>query len=85
MPLRTGQVAMNPVVRVGLGKGVAGTPPGFDEAAEQLGVTVDELMSASGEPPFDLEAAAATLGVTVEELTEALPPPPQQGGPPPQS
>ncbi|MEM8643141.1 MAG: hypothetical protein AAGG51_30645 [Cyanobacteria bacterium P01_G01_bin.54] len=85
MPLRTGQVAMNSVVRVGLGNGAAGTLPGFDQAAEQLGVTVDELMAALGEPPFDLNAAATTLGVTLEELREALPPPPQQQpGPPPQ-
>ncbi|MEO0987022.1 MAG: YHYH protein [Cyanobacteria bacterium J06639_14] len=65
--------------------GSADPPPGFSEAAAQLGVTVEELMAALGEPPFDLEAAAATLGVTVEELTEALPSPPQQQpGPPPQ-
>ncbi|MEO0868809.1 MAG: hypothetical protein AAFY17_10245 [Cyanobacteria bacterium J06642_11] len=65
--------------------GEATVPPGFDEAATQLGVTIDELMAALGEPPFDLEAAAATLSVTVEELTEALPPPPQQQpDPPPQ-
>lgn len=65
--------------------GAADPPPGFSEAAAQLGVTVKELMAALGEPPFDLEAAAATLGVSVDELTEALPSPPQQQpGPPPQ-
>ncbi len=58
--------------------GEAAVPPGFDEAATQLGVTTDELMAALGEPPFDLEAAAVTLNVMVEELRDALPPPPQQ-------
>lgn len=62
----------------------AGAPPGFSEAADTLGVTLDELMAALGQPPFDIEAAAATLGVTTQELTNALPPPPQQQpGPPP--
>lgn len=56
--------------------GTAGTPPGFSEAATQLGVTVDELMAALGEPPFDLSTAAAKLGVTTKELKSALPPAP---------
>ncbi|MEL7313407.1 MAG: hypothetical protein AAFN08_00450 [Cyanobacteria bacterium J06559_3] len=63
--------------RPGGPRGEAAVPPGFAEAATKLGATVDELMAALGEPPFDL-AAAATLGVTTMELTEALPPPPQQ-------
>jgi hypothetical protein len=56
-----------------------GGPPDFTEAAEALGVTMDELLAALGPPPPDLEAAAATLGVTVEELQAALPPPPRPG------
>ncbi|MEE3115673.1 MAG: hypothetical protein VX321_06220, partial [Actinomycetota bacterium] len=56
-----------------------GGPPDFTEAAETLGVTMDELLAALGPPPPDLEAAAATLGVTVEELQAALPPPPRPG------
>jgi hypothetical protein len=54
------------------GPGAGG--PDFTEAAEVLGVTVDELLDALGPPPPDLEAAAATLGVTMEELQAALPP-----------
>lgn len=53
-----------------------GVPPGLEEAAETLGVTVRELLQAlrnSGGPPPDLEKAAATLGITVEELRSALP------------
>ena len=57
--------------------GPDGAPPDFTEAAEVLGVTLDELLAALGPPPPDLEVAAATLGVTVEELQAALPPPPQ--------
>lgn len=56
--------------------GNSSVPPGFSEAAEQLGVTPDELMTALGRPPFDLDAAAVTLGVTVEALEAALPAPP---------
>ncbi|MEL6814958.1 MAG: YHYH protein, partial [Cyanobacteria bacterium J06598_3] len=64
----------------GAGNGGNGVPPSFDEAAAQLGVTVDELMAALGRPPFNLEAAATTLGVTVEDLSEALPARPPQPG-----
>lgn len=53
-------------------------PPGFAEAAEELGVTLDELMTALGTPPFDLDAAAAQLGVSAAELEETLPPPPRR-------
>jgi hypothetical protein len=64
--------------RGGMGAGGPdGAPPDFTEAAEVLGVTLDELLAALGPPPPDLEVAAATLGVTVEELQAALPPPPQ--------
>ena len=51
---------------------------------DQLGVTVEELREALGDPsdgPPDFEAAAAQLGVTVEELKEALGVP--EGGAPP--
>ncbi len=54
----------------------SGGPPDFTDAAAVLGVTVDELNAALGQPPFDLDAAATTLGVTAAELEAALPPPP---------
>lgn len=54
----------------------AGKPPDFSEAAAQLGITVDELMTALGKPPFDLDNAAVQLGITTEELQEVLPPRP---------
>ena len=60
------------------GGGPGNGAPNFSEAADQLGVSVDELTAALGEPPFDLEAAAKELNVTVEELREALPLPPAQ-------
>jgi len=63
----------------GPGEGGPGGPPDFTEAAEALGVTMAELLTALGPPPPDLEAAAAALGVTVEELQAALPPPPRPG------
>lgn len=51
-----------------------GGPPDFAVAAEQLGVTEEELVAALGDPnqEQDFEAAAEELGVTVEELEEAL-------------
>ncbi|MEM6566501.1 MAG: YHYH protein [Pseudomonadota bacterium] len=58
-----------------------GTPPGFDEAAEALGVTTEALLEAmrsSGGGRPDLDAAAETLGVSEADLREALPPPPNQ-------
>lgn len=64
------------------GDGAAGQlPPGFDDAAEALGVTTEELMLAlgdlqSGRP--DLAAAAKTLGITEDALRTALPPPPNR-------
>ncbi|MEE3251847.1 MAG: hypothetical protein VX268_06315, partial [Actinomycetota bacterium] len=63
----------------GPGEGGPGGPPDFTEAAEALGVTVDELLAALGPPPPDLEAAAETRGVTAEALRAALPPPPRPG------
>ena len=51
-----------------------GGPPDFAVAAEQLGVTEEELVAALGDPnqEQDFEAAAEELGATVEELEEAL-------------
>lgn len=54
----------------------AGGAPDFSDAAAALGVTVDELEAALGQPPFDLAAAATALGVTEAELEAALPAPP---------
>ncbi|MGL5862498.1 MAG: YHYH protein [Phycicoccus sp.] len=53
-----------------------GGPPDLTEAAKTLGVTVDELEAALGQPPFDLAAAAKKLGVSESELEAALPAPP---------
>jgi YHYH protein len=60
----------------GGGPGGGGGAPDFTDAAAALGVTVDELTAALGQPPFDLDEAAATLGVTVTDLEAALPAPP---------
>ena len=75
----------NPYVQLpdGIGPGAGGlgssvVPPGFLEAAEALGLPVDELLRALGPPPPDLEAAAATLGIAVETLRSVLPPPSQR-------
>ncbi len=59
----------------GGGAGAPAGAPDFTEAAESLGITVDELIAALGQPP-NVENAAATLGVTVDELRAVLPPPP---------
>lgn len=53
-----------------------GGAPDFAAAAEQLGVTEQELVDAIGGPPPDFAAAAEILGVTEEALEGAL------GGPP---
>ncbi len=65
--------------------GGVGGAPDFTEAAATLGVSVEQLEAALGQPPFDLDAAAAELGVTAEELEAALPAPPGDapGGQPP--
>jgi hypothetical protein len=58
-----------------------GLPPGFDEAAKKLGITIEELSQALGTPqggPPDLAAAAAKLGKTEAELRAILPAPPGQ-------
>ena len=53
-------------------------PPGLEDAAKKLNVSVDELIKALGRPGGkpDLPAAAAKLGVSEEALREVLPPPP---------
>lgn len=56
-----------------------GPPPGFEQAAETLGVSPEDLASAlmqAGGPPPDFAAAATALGVSEEALRAALPPPP---------
>ena len=60
------------------GPGPGGVPPSFTEAAEALGLTVDELLRVLGPPPSDLETAAVTLGIAVERLRAVLPPPPHR-------
>lgn len=64
----------------GEGKGhKRGAPPGFDKAAETLGVTEKVLMKAiddNGGRKLNIAAAAKTLGVTEEALKQALPKPP---------
>ena len=58
-----------------------GPPPGFAEAAQQLGVSEQALfraMEAAGGPQADLAAVARTLGVTEAALRAALPPPPDR-------
>jgi hypothetical protein len=53
-------------------------PPGFDQAAEALGVSPQVLMQAvndAGGRNLDFAKAAAALGVTEEALRAALPPP----------
>ncbi len=53
--------------------GAAPAAPDLTEAAATLGVTVDELNAALGQPPYDLDAAAEILGLTPEELEAAIP------------
>lgn len=66
----------------GEGPGGDGAPD-FSEAAATLGVSVDELEVALGQPPFDLDAAATALGLDTADLEAALPAPPGDGGGPP--
>ena len=56
-----------------------GMPPGFEEAAQILGVSTEDLMNAlkgNGQRP-NIAAAAEKLGVTEKALRSALPQPPQ--------
>ncbi|MEO9653422.1 YHYH protein [Marinomonas sp.] len=58
-----------------------GFPPGFEEAAQTLGVSVDELFQAlndAGGPNADIGQVAKVLGISEEALTAALPQPPQR-------
>lgn len=52
-----------------------GAPPGLEQAAEALGVSVEALMNAFGTPGHrpDFAAAAEALGVTEADLRNALP------------
>ena len=56
--------------------GPGGGGADLTEAAAALGISVEELEVALGEPPPDFAAAAAALGITVEELEAVLPAPP---------
>lgn len=56
---------------VSSGEGPGGRPD-YAAAAQQLGVSEDELMQALGAPPPDFEKAANTLGIAVEVLQQAL-------------
>lgn len=76
---RRGADGRNEPPRPGAGgrPGPGGVPPGFEEAAQSLGVSLDALMqavTAAGGPRLDYVAAAAALGVTEERLRAALPP-----------
>ncbi len=61
-----------------------GQGPDFANAAQQLGVTEQELRNALGQGRPNIQQAAATLGISEEALINALGiPSPGQGGPPP--
>jgi hypothetical protein len=63
------------------GNGPGGMPPGFDDAAQELGISGDDLMQvldAAGGPQLDFAKAASALGVTEETLRSILPPPPNR-------
>ncbi|SFR44329.1 YHYH protein [Yoonia tamlensis] len=63
------------------GDGPGGAPEGFDEAAQTLGRSVEELMQvldAAGGPQLDFGQAATALGVTEDALRSILPPPPNR-------
>lgn len=60
--------------------GAGRMPPGFEDAAAELGVDPQALLQALGGPGQqpDFAAAAATLGITEDALRAALPPPPHR-------
>ena len=60
-------------------EGAEGAAPGLSEAADALGISVAELISALGGPPPDIDAAAKTLGISVQELMAVLPGPRSAG------
>ncbi len=55
----------------------SGGEPDLSEAAEKLGVTVQQLQRALGPPPPDFTAAAQTLGVSESYLRSIMPAPPR--------
>ena len=60
------------------GRQMQGMPPGgqvLSEAASELGITLQELISALGRPP-NLEKASEILGISIEELRKFIPVPP---------
>lgn len=62
-------------------QGGGGMPPGFQQAAAKLNVSVEALMQAlddAGGPNADLAVAAERLGVGTATLRDALPRPPGQ-------
>jgi hypothetical protein len=55
-------------------------PPGFSDAADNLGVSEQDLMQAiqdAGGRQLDIAKAAEALGVTQDDLRAALPLPPR--------
>jgi hypothetical protein len=76
---RAGEDMRNEPPRPDDGGPAGQTPPGFDKAAEKLGVTVEALLQALGDPHGghpDIAVAAKNLGVTEAKLRNILPPPP---------
>ncbi|MEM9178194.1 MAG: hypothetical protein AAGA89_00720 [Pseudomonadota bacterium] len=56
--------------------------PDLSNAAEQLGISEEDLHSAlraSGGPPPDLAKAAEALGISEDELKAVMPEPPRRG------
>lgn len=63
-------------------QGQGRVPPGFAEAAEKLGISVDQLfktMQEAGGPRANLSDVAEKLGISEDRLREVLPPPPGRG------
>ncbi len=56
--------------------GDAAGPPDLTDAADQLGISVEELEAALGQPPFDFDAIAEQLGVSAADVEAAIPAPP---------
>jgi hypothetical protein len=77
---RAGEDGRNEAPR-GQNAGSGGKPPGFEQAANELGVSVDalfEAMEAAGGQDADLAEVAVTLGIEEDALRAALPTPPKQ-------
>jgi hypothetical protein len=77
---RAGEDGRNEAPR-GQDGGQGGMPPGFDQAAETLGVSADalfEAMEAAGGATANLSDVAAALGVEEDALRAAMPTPPAQ-------